>query len=47
MKIGINDVNTIVITKGYSGGKKNNTAPKIKKSIKPIKKDRIRGTITL
>ena len=50
-KIGINDINMIVIIKGYSGGKKNNTVSriirKIKKSIEPKIAEKIRGTTML
>ena len=43
MEIGSNDANTIVIIKGYLGGKKNNTAFTIKKMIMPTIAEKIRG----
>ena len=43
MEIGSNDANTIVIIKGYLGGKKNNTAFTTKKMIMPTIAEKIRG----
>ena len=47
MKIGSNDANTIVIIKGYLGGKKNNKAFTMKKIIMPKIAEIIRGTTML
>ena len=45
--MGNNDANTIVIIKGYSGGKKNNKAFTMKKIIIPKIAEIIRGTTIL
>ena len=42
--MGSNDANTIVIIKGYLGGKKNNTAFTMKKIIMPKTAEKSRGT---
>ena len=42
--MGSNDANTIVIIKGYLGGKKNNTAFTMKKIIMPKIAETSRGT---